>query len=120
MPDRSTLIPDLLAALGRSAGDLIRQEPLLDGASGSFVYLLTFPGEQVVLKATPADSPPYMLERSQRELSFLETLAGQITLRTPRLLAGQRDASGGVALLLAVYRNPPPQDAWQRNTYVAL
>jgi aminoglycoside phosphotransferase (APT) family kinase protein len=90
-------------------------QTLAAGVSGSHVYWLRRSDDIVILKLTLAHSEPYIWARAGREFAFYQTLADQLPVRTPRLLAGCADQDFGVCMLLTAHQ--PVTSDWQTTDY---
>ena len=93
---------------------------LQGGLSGSYTYRVRLDGGPAVLKVTPATCEPHVLERARREFEFYHTLAGQIPLRTPPMLARHRDPTSGTYLLLVALEPVQPPQAWQGADFASV
>jgi hypothetical protein len=109
--DRPFELRDVLDCMGLDR-QATRYELAGEGISGSRTCHVWFGGEGALLKVTGPTSPPWVLERARRELSFYRTLAGTLPLRVPVLLGACDDEQAGICLLLAGYEPTAPAAAW--------
>jgi hypothetical protein len=93
--------------------DILGFDVLQSGLSGSYTCRVRLDSSTAILKVTLASGEPYVLERARREFEFYHTLASQIPLRTPPMLASYRDPATGTYLLLAALEPVKPSRAWQ-------
>ena len=110
---------DLLRRMGIER-ELTSFELAGEGISGSRTCRVWFGDEGAMLKVTSPMSPPWVLGRARRELSFYRTLAGTIPLRVPALLGACDDEQAGVCLLLARYRPARPAAEWLADDAVEI
>jgi hypothetical protein len=114
------LIAASLRRLGHDPGGLCEYHLLQGGISGSAVYRLQWPAEDLILKTTAPTSPPHVVARAWREALFFRHLAPHIPLRTPKLVAVHADEATGVDILLAAYRSPLAPTQWSAGDYAAM
>ena len=113
----SDIIADCLAALGvRQA--CLAHERLPGGISGSRTFRLDLADYQAVLKVTLAASEPFILQRVQRELAFYRTLAAQVPMRVPEVLASCANEAFACCLLLATYDAVSPPHLWKEADFL--
>jgi Ser/Thr protein kinase RdoA (MazF antagonist) len=99
-----------LAAVGGSGAPV----PLRGSMSQSGVYRVCFDGGDAVLKVTGADG---QRDIARRELTFYQTLANDVPVRTPTLL-GHADNADFTAILLSVHTPSAPAREWQRAEFL--
>lgn len=119
MSEHETHLSSIVASLTRMHvyASVRAFEVLQGGISGSSTYRVQLEDRIVVLKATQATAPPYVIDRANREYAFYHELASQVPLRVPLLLAAHQDPNVGTDLLLAALRPVPPPRAWQACDY---
>lgn len=112
---------DLLALAQREFGISIDHSAVAaDARSGAEVHLARTPGGHVAyLKVTPEGLGTVALDGARRELRFYRQLAGQVPVRTPRLL-GALETGAGVAVLLAAAGEQIGVEAWDSLAWTAL
>ncbi len=101
-----------LAAVGVDTG--VAPVPLAGSMSQSGVYRVRFDGHDAVLKVTAADDHRRI---ARRELTFYQTLANDVPVRTPTLL-GHRDNGEFTAILLSAHTPSAPARDWQRAEFL--
>lgn len=101
-----------LRALGRDVQ--IPPVELAGSMSRSGVYRVHVDGHHAVLKVTGADEEQ---DNARRELTFYQTLANQVPVRTPRLL-DYVDNDDLTALLLSAHTQAPPAPEWDRSAWL--
>jgi Ser/Thr protein kinase RdoA (MazF antagonist) len=94
-------------------------EVLQGGISGAATYRVHSAGQHVVLKIVEAISPPDLLERAEREISFYSALSARIPLRVPAVLGISTDASA-YGLCLRAYRPAFAVETWNERNYTEL
>ncbi|MEV0154725.1 aminoglycoside phosphotransferase family protein [Micromonospora sp. NPDC050686] len=105
---------DVIASLGwdlRPVG-----APLAGAASGAAVLRVRADSADAVLKLTRAGRGQ---PDARRELTFYRTLAGQLPIRTPRLLR-HADDDRVTAILLSAHPPTPPAREWGRSAWLGL
>src|SRR5688572_13378008 len=110
-------IKKTLKLLGYAPQLLVRCEVASGGISGSAVFRLNWADETLILKVTEATAARHVKERAYREIHFYRSLAHQIPLTTPRVLASFTGEAGS-ALLLAAYRAAAPPALWHPHQFV--
>jgi thiamine kinase-like enzyme len=132
MPNQGADLERISDGLARMhiQGRVLGFDLLQGGISGSYTYRVRLDsGAEIsgadisgpaILKVTLANSEPYVLDRARREFEFYHTLAGQIPLRTPPVLASVQDPASGTYLLLAALEPVQPPRAWQAADFASV
>jgi Ser/Thr protein kinase RdoA (MazF antagonist) len=94
-------------------------EVLQGGISGAATHRVHVAGRPVVLKIVEAGSPPELLERAEREMSFYRALSHRIPLRVPAML-GMSTQGSTYSLCLQGYRPVPAVVSWTERYYVEI
>jgi Ser/Thr protein kinase RdoA (MazF antagonist) len=113
----SDLITLFLNRMAWTPGEPFEHRILQKGYSGSYVYQVSFPESQAVLKIALAEGGALAIERFHRERMFYRDLADIAPLRTPMLLKAYEGPEGG-ALMFAAYQPAIPPGRWVEEDFL--
>lgn len=113
----SDLITLFLRQMNWTVSEPFEYRVLQKGYSGSYVYLISFPKGEAVLKIALAEGGSVAIERLHRECMFYQEMAALVPLRTPKLLNSYEGREGG-ALLIAAYQPALSPSLWQEEDFL--